>query len=80
MWDLPARRKLRKATFFDLKRGHWSNALQIQIGIDPLSGGEEEEEEEGGTEGGWADDKGHRRCVTAFVHTFSQRGKYAFHT
>lgn len=53
----PQGTKLRKANFFNLKREQCSNALQIQIGIDPLRGGEEEEGE------GWVDDKGQRRCV-----------------
>lgn len=38
--------KLRKDNFFNLKRGHCSNVLQIQMGIDPLRGGEEKEEGE----------------------------------
>lgn len=65
----PQGTKLRKANFFNLKRGHCSNALQIQIGIDPLRGVEEEEgEEEGG--GGWAVDKGQRRCVLHSLISF----------
>lgn len=44
-----------KANFFNLKRGHWSNALQIQIGIDRLRGGGEEE--------GWRDGGGDGQMI-----------------
>lgn len=58
MPDFPARQKLRKANFFNL------NGLmhfKYKIGIDPLRSG-------GGTDGGgWADNKGQRRCV---LHSF----------
>lgn len=67
-----------KANFFNLKRGHWSNALQIQIGIDPLRGGEEEEGWREG--GGWADDKGQRRCVLHALIPFVKEDEYTLHS
>lgn len=55
----PCKAKSEKSQLFQSK---WSNAFQIQIGIDPLrSGGV------GGDRGGWADNKGQRRCV---LHSF----------
>ena len=68
-----------KANFFNLKRGHWSNALQIQIGIDRLRGGGEEEGwRDGG--GGWADDKGQRRCVLHALIPFVKEDEYTLHS
>lgn len=64
----PQGTKLRKANFFNLKRGHCSNALQIQIGIDPLRGVEEEEgEEEGGGDGRLIKVKGGVCCIRSYL-------------
>lgn len=61
MPDFPVSQKVKKSQLFQSK---WSNAFQIQIGIDLLRSGGEGGGRDGG---GWVDNKGQRRCV---LHSF----------
>lgn len=60
----PCKAESEKRQLFQSK---WSNAFQIQIGIDPRWGVEGRRAGGGGDGGGWADNKGQRRCV---LHLF----------